>query len=101
MNGLFRYVKFKLFDTQVNGEEVEVCEATFNGVPYGDCSTGEKVVVGLDIIRAIQRHTGVSAPIFIENAEGITDYPDNVLDDFKQIIFLVAIIGMPLTVKHE
>ena len=101
VNGLFRYVKFKLFDTQVNGEEVEVCEATYNGVPYGDCSTGEKVVVGLDIIRAIQRHTGVSAPIFIENAEGITDYPDNVLDDFKQIISLVAIKGMPLTVTHK
>lgn len=101
VNGLFRYVKFKLFETQVNGEVVEVCEATFNGVPYGDCSTGEKVVVGLDIIRAIQRHTGVSAPIFIENAEGITDYPDNVLDDFKQVISLVAIKGQPLTVKQE
>ena len=101
VNGLFRYVHFQLFATQVNGEEVEVCEATFNGVPYGDCSTGEQVVVGLDIIRAIQRHTGVSAPIFIENSEGITDYPDNVLDDFRQVISLVAIKGMPLTVTHN
>lgn len=99
VNGLFRYVKFKLFDTQVNGEEVEVCEATYNGVSYGNLSTGQKVVVGLDIIRTIQRHTGVSAPIFIENAESITDYPDNVLDDFKQIIWLKAVVGLELTVE--
>ena len=101
VNGLFRYVKFKLFDTQVNGEEVEVCEATYNGVSYGNLSTGQKVVVGLDIIRTIQRHTGVSAPIFIENAESITDYPDNVLDDFKQIIWLKAVVGLELTVENE
>lgn len=101
VNSLFKYVRFKLFDTQVNGEVVEVCEATYKGVPYGGCSTGEKVIIGLDIIRAIQRHTGISAPIFIENAEGITDYPDNVLDDFKQVISLVAIKGQTLTVKQE
>lgn len=72
INSLFKFVKFKLFDTQVNGGEVEICEAMLNGVPYSDCSHAEKINMGLDIINAISRNKGITAPIFIDNAEGVT-----------------------------
>lgn len=76
INSLFSLVRFKLFDTQVNGVEVEVCEAMLNGVPYSDCSHAEKINIGLDIINAISHDKGITAPIFIDNAESVTTlYP--------------------------
>jgi len=76
VNGLFKFVRFKLFDTQVNGEEVEVCEATMHGVPYSVLSNAEKIVVGLDIISAICRYAHITAPCFLDNAESINDIPE-------------------------
>lgn len=85
VNGLFSIVKFKLFDTLVNGEEVEVCEATVNGVPYSDVNAAGKVLAGLDIIIALQRHIGMAAPVFIDEAESITDYKGT-LESIGQVI---------------
>lgn len=100
VNGLFKFVRFKLFETQVNGEEVEVCEATMHGVPYSVLSNGEKIVAGLDIIRGIQKHVGVSAPLFVDNAEAVSGYPSGLLDDFGQVVFLRVTEDDSLTVKH-
>lgn len=101
VNSLFKHVRFKLFATQVNGEKVEVCEATMNGVPYSVLSNGEKIIAGLDIIRTIQRHVGVSAPIFIDNAEALSGYPAGLLEDLGQMVFMRVTDGESLTVKHE
>ena len=74
VNGLFQLVKFKMFDTQVNGAEVETCVATVNGVPYNDgLNQAMRVNAGIDIINAISKHIGVSAPIFIDQAESINE----------------------------
>lgn len=100
INALFGIVKFRLFETQVNGDVAEVCEATMNGVPWSVLSNGEKIVAGLDIIRSIQRHVGVSAPIFIDNAESVTDYPKDLFPDVGQMVFLYAVKGMDFTVTH-
>lgn len=74
INGLFESVCFKLFDVQVNGALAECCEATVNGVPYTDLNSAAKVNAGLDIINAVSRHYGISAPIFIDNAESVVDF---------------------------
>lgn len=72
INSLFGFVRFKLFDTQINGAEIETCEALINGVPVSDANTAGKVNAGIDIINAICRHEGVTAPIFLDNAESVT-----------------------------
>lgn len=74
INGLFSIVKFKMFEQQVNGEEVETCEATVDGVPYSDLNHASKINAGLDIINAICKYEDMSAPIFIDNAESVTDF---------------------------
>lgn len=102
VNSLFRFVKFKLFETQINGEEKETCEAMVNGVPYADVNNAGQILAGLDIIRAIQRYTGVVAPIWIDNSESITDWKDGLLDGIGQTIMLAAVKGKELTVsEHE
>lgn len=71
INGLFSLVRFKMFDIQINGGEVETCEATVNGVPYSDLNNAMKINAGLDIINAICKSEGVTAPIFCDNAEAV------------------------------
>lgn len=73
INKMFSYVKFKLFETQINGGIAEVCYATVNGVPYDDVNSAGKINAGLDIIKTMQNQQDVKAFIFIDNAESITD----------------------------
>ena len=87
LNQRFKYVKFKLFDIQINGQEIPTCEATFNGVPFSDLSTGERIMAGIDILNAFSEHYNVYAPVFVDNAESLT-YP---IEIKSQLIKLVAI----------
>lgn len=73
VNDLFAIVKFKMFESLINGGEVETCVATINGVPFADLNTASKINAGLDIINAISKHYNVVAPIFIDNAESINE----------------------------
>lgn len=72
VNEMFQMVRFKFFDTQINGQEVETCEAMVDGVPYSSLNNAGRINAGLDIINAICRYDGVCAPIFIDNCESIT-----------------------------
>jgi len=76
INGRFKYVKFKMFEEQINGTEVETCETTYKGVPFSDLNNAGKVWAGIDIINTLSQHYNVSAPIFLDNREGVTAIPD-------------------------
>ncbi len=73
INAMFQTVRFKMFEQQINGGEVETCEATVEGVPFSDLNNAAKINAGLDIINAICRSEGVYAPIFIDNAESVNE----------------------------
>ncbi len=73
VNSMFRLVKFKLFDTLVNGSEVETCEATVDGVPFSTLNQARQMNAGLDIINTICEKENISAPIVIDNRESITE----------------------------
>lgn len=86
INRLFSLVRFKMFEQQINGGEVETCEATVNGVPYSDLNNAMTINAGLDIINAICKSEGVTAPIFIDNAESVNE----LLHTQSQMIRLVV-----------
>ncbi len=73
INGMFRVVKWRMCNTLINGGEEETCEAMVNGVPFGSLNSAMRINAGLDIINAICLKEGVSAPVFIDNREGVTD----------------------------
>jgi len=73
INSRFQTVTFKLFDVQINGGVVECCEAMVNGVPYADANRAAQINAGLDIINTIARHYGITAPVFIDNAEAVNE----------------------------
>ena len=72
VNSSFKLVQFKLFNNQINGGVVETCKATLNNVDYKDCSTGEKIRIGADIITTFQKHFDTTTPVFMDNAEALT-----------------------------
>lgn len=74
INQKFKYVKFKLFYTQVDGEVKETCETTVNGIEYHrGLNSAKKLNAGLDIINTLCDHYKINAPIFIDNAESVID----------------------------
>jgi hypothetical protein len=76
INSHFELVRFRLFESQINGGLSECCETLVNGVPYSSgLNNAARIAAGLDIIRTLSTHYGLSAPIFIDNAESITDIP--------------------------
>lgn len=88
INQHFKTVNFKLFETQINGGLKECCECTVNGVPYSTLNSGHRIVAGLDIIRSLSDLYGVTAPIFVDNAESLNEY--NVPDMETQMILLAV-----------
>lgn len=72
VNGMFKYVEFKLFDRLLNGGMSDCCEATLAGVPYSDMSAGQKIFAGIDIVNVLSEHYGISVPMFIDHAESLT-----------------------------
>jgi DNA repair exonuclease SbcCD ATPase subunit len=73
INSKFRMARFKLFDVQVNGAISETCETTFNGVPYSNLNNGARLNIGLDIINTLAEHYGFAPPVWLDNAESVTD----------------------------
>ena len=86
INSMFTMVKFKMFDTQINGGVVETCEAVVDGVPYSTQNDAMVINIGIDIINAICRSENISAPIFVDNAESI----NSILPTPSQLIRLVV-----------
>lgn len=72
VNGLFKHVRFKMFNQLLNGGTENCCEAMLNGTPYSDCSYGEKILMGADVVGVLSVHYDMSAPVFIDNSESLT-----------------------------
>lgn len=73
ISSLFRVAKFRLFREQANGGIEERCDVVFDGVPYMGLNSGAKINVGIDIINTLSHHYGVAVPLFVDNAESVTN----------------------------
>lgn len=89
INSKFKFVKFKMFNEQVNGGIAETCQAMVNTngkyVIFDDGNLAGKVNAGLDIINVLCEHYNVTAPIFIDNRESISE----IIPTDSQIINLI------------
>ncbi|MDE5575782.1 MAG: hypothetical protein K2J11_00140 [Oscillospiraceae bacterium] len=75
INGMFRTVKFKLFEpNKTNDGLQECCEAVaFGAARYGDINTAGKILAGIDIIGTLSERYGLSVPLFVDNIDGLDD----------------------------
>lgn len=74
INARFKLARFKMFNVMLNGNVEECCETTYKGVPYRSMNNAARINVGLDIINALTSYFKVSAPVFIDNAEAVTEF---------------------------
>lgn len=97
INGHFKMARFKLFEEQINGGLAECCEVVYNGVPFSaGLNSAARVNVGLDVIRTLSVHYGVTLPVIIDNAESV-----NELEEIEsQVIRLIVSKDKTLVVKN-
>lgn len=81
----FKFVKYKMFNLQVNGGIDETCDAMIDGVPYSDLNHGKKINAGLDCINTLCEFYGVTAPVFIDFRESVSE----IIETRSQIINLI------------
>lgn len=74
INSRFKLARFKMFNVMINGNIEECCETTYKGVPYRSMNNAARINVGLDIINALTSYYKVNAPVFIDNAEAVTEF---------------------------
>lgn len=95
INGMFQIVSFSFVNEQLNGGEKLTCVCTIDGVPYPDLNDAKKLNAGLDIINAMCKVKGISAPIFIDNRERV----NKIIPTISQIINLVVSHDKELIIK--
>ena len=72
INGMFRIARFRLFREQANGGVEDRCDVVHEGVPYISVNNGMKINLGIDIINTLSTTYGVKVPLFVDNAESVT-----------------------------
>jgi len=76
INSKFKSVRFRLFIDQVNGGIKEDCEVMVPGdaklVPYTLANNAARTNAGLEIIDALSKHWQIEVPVFVDNAESVT-----------------------------
>ena len=97
INSMFQLANFKLFDTTFDGNEFEVCIPTNkDGVPVSTVNSAQRTNIGLDIINVLCKFNNISAPIFVDNREGV----NTLIETESQIINLVVTTD-DFKVKHH
>lgn len=75
INDLFPTVRWKLFDTQINGGVTDCCECMIlcDGctVPYSGANTASCVNADIEIIGVLEKHFDLTVPVFVDNAERV------------------------------
>lgn len=73
VNKMFSRTRFKFSRENKSGKVLETCIPTFNGQDYKDLSASTKAICNIDIVNGFQRFYNCHLPVFIDNAEGITE----------------------------
>lgn len=77
VNGMFKYVQWRLFEVQVNGAIAETCVCEYNGVPYPTLNTAAKLLAGLDVLNTLSKFYDCYAPVWCDNRESVTWIPQS------------------------
>src|SRR5574343_1807967 len=86
INSRFSLVRWKLFEEQINGGLSECCKMTVNGVDYGSLNNAARINGGLDVIKAFSEHHATWLPVFIDNAESVTDLMETKSQQIRLVV---------------
>lgn len=86
INKHFTITTFKMANVLVNGSVEDCCETMVDGVPYRSLNNAARINAGIDIINALTKFYNVIAPVFIDNAEAVTNFIDCKSQTIKLIV---------------
>jgi len=86
----FLLVSFKMYKKNLNGGIEPTCKTLVDGVPYSDLNTASRINAGIDIINVFANHFNIFAPVFIDNAESVS----NILPIKSQMVILEKVKGV-------
>ena len=89
INSHFELVEFKLFDYLKNGDYKECCVPTVKGKDLSvSTNTGLEMLMKLDIIKGLQKFYEQFYPVFLDNAECLSDESKKSINMNCQMIYL-------------
>jgi len=90
INENFKNVRFRLFKTQINGgiqDDCEVMALTSAGyIPYSTANNAARINAGLEIIKGFGKVWEQTMPVFVDNAESITQLGSEGLQVVRLIV---------------
>lgn len=92
INERFRTVRFRLFEENITNDGIkEVCDVLVPSesgafVPFSDANRAARLNAGIEIIGVLSEYYGVELPIFVDNAESVT----NIVPTKGQLIRLIV-----------
>ena len=72
-NRYLHHCKVEMTEINKSGEINDICTVTIDGVDVGVANTARQIMAGIDIAKAFQTNAELDMPMFIDNAEQITD----------------------------
>lgn len=88
VNKLLQRVKVEMVTQNKSGEWIPSCTITTDGVQSTVYNKAEKILSGIDISNAFMRHYDLNMPLFIDDAESISN--DNMIETDRQLIRLIV-----------
>ena len=86
VNSMFKLVKFKMFEEQLNGGTNENCKCTLGGVDFSDLNTASKINAGIDVLNVLSSFYKVNSTMFLDGKESVT----NIIETDSQVINLIV-----------
>lgn len=102
INKYFEIVKWQMFEYQKNGEVKDCCVPLIDGKRFGESTnTGREVLAKLDIISGLQKFFGQNYPVFLDNAESLSEQTTNRIDMDCQLVMMTVSEDKELRIKVE
>jgi len=87
INGLFPSIRWKMFNSLVNGNDEECCEAVLGcGNIYEAANNAGRINAGIECINTLSKFYDMHLPLFIDNSESICE----LIPTKSQVIRLVV-----------
>ena len=97
VSSLFTMVRWKMYEPNLtNDGEKEICQAIIDGVPYDQQNRATQVNAAIDIVNGFARAYDISLPLFIDNAESVTD----IIPTNGQCITMTVVKKRPLALTN-
>jgi hypothetical protein len=66
----------KMFSPLLNGGLMQICEVTYDGIPFQRVNRSRQIKIGLELIGVLAKHWQISPVVFIDNSEAVNELPE-------------------------